>query len=206
MNRSSVAAQVLVLAILAHTSAFAATPLPSVSALVKRLQTSGRGEATLAQTVVSAGETLRADRGRLSLEPPDRMRIDFQTSGEKVTMRADGGEWIQPSMKQLLKLRPEQAQAAVSTWRAFMDGGAATYRETARGSRRYRLVPLEPSDGTADSIDVELGADGLPRRLQLWIADQRWLLTLGSWTFGKPKGSPAFTLRAPSGYSVFEWP
>jgi hypothetical protein len=188
------------------SSAWAAKPLTSVSTLVKKLQTSGRGEATLTQTVVASGETLRADRGRLSLEPPDRMRIDFKTSGEQVTMRADGGEWMQPSLRQLLVLRPEQAQAVVATWRAFLDGGAATYREISRGPRRYRLVPLSESEGSADSIDVELGSDQLPRRLQMWVGEQHWWLTLGSWTFAKPKGSTAFTLRAPAGYSVFEWP
>jgi outer membrane lipoprotein-sorting protein len=193
-------------AFLGVSPALGAAPLASVATLVKRLQTSGRGEATLTQTVVASGETLRADRGRLSLEPPDRMRIDFKSSGEQVTMRADGGEWIQPSLRQLLVLRPDQAQAVVSAWQAFLDGGAGTYRETSRGSRRYRLIPLQPGEGSADSIDVEVGADQLPRRLQLWIGDQRWWLTLSSWTFAKPKGSVAFTLRAPAGYSVFEWP
>lgn len=197
---------VTLLAVLGVSPALAAAPLSSVATLVKRLQTSGRGEAMLTQTVVASGETLRADRGRLSLEPPDRMRIDFKSSGEQVTMRADGGEWIQPSLRQLLVLRPDQAQAVVSTWRAFLDGGAGTYRETSRGARRYRLTPLRPDEGSADSIDVEVGADKLPRRLELWIGDQRWWLTLSSWTFAKPKGSAAFTLRAPAGYSVFEWP
>lgn len=184
----------------------AAKPLTSVSTLMKRLQASGRGEVSMTQTVVSAGETLRAERGRLSLEPPDRMRIDFQTSGERVTMRADGGEWVQPSLRQLLILRPEQAQAVVTTWRAFLDGGGEIYRERARGSGRYRLTPLVAGEGSADSIDVELGESGLPRRLELWIGDQRWWLTLSSWAFAKAKGPSAFTLRAPAGYSIFEWP
>jgi len=199
-------ALVALLALFGVTPSFAAsTPLTSVSTLMKKLEASGRGEVTMTQTVISEGETLRADRGKLSLEPPDRMRVDFK-SGERVTMRADGGEWMQPSLRQLLILRPEQAQAVVSTWRAFLDGGRDSYRETARGSRKYRLIPISPDESSADSIEVELGTDRLPRRLQLWIGDQRWWLTLSSWAFAKPKGATAFTLRAPSGYSVFEWP
>lgn len=193
------------LATLAAGTSLAAGRLAAVTPLVERLRAAGRGDAQITQTVVSAGETLRADRGQLSLEPPDRLRIDFK-SGERVTMRSDGGEWIQPSLRQLLVLRPEQAQAVLSAWRAFLDGGAAAYRERARGPRRYRLVSLDAESADADSVDVELGADGLPRRLVLWVGDQRWHLTLSRWSFGRPRGVPSFTLRAPPGYSVFEWP
>jgi len=180
--------------------------LVSVARLVGRLQRAGRGEAALTQEVLSGGETLRSDRGRIVLEPPDRMRIDFRTSGERVTMRADGGEWIQPSLRQLLILRPEQAQAVVTTWRSFLAGGASAYRERPLGARVYRLIPKTTIDQGADSLDVELGSDGLPDHVSLWVGDQRWKLRLSGWTFGKARGPSAFTLRAPPGYSVFNWP
>ena len=196
----------LLATVVALSSSQAAERLASVSTLVQRLGAAGRGEAALTQTVVAEGETLRADRGRIALEPPDRMRIDFRSSGEQVTMRADGGEWIQPSLQQLLILRPEQAQAVVATWRALLGGGADSYRERARGPRRYRLIPRSPGGEGADSLDVELGSNGLPRRVELWVGEQRWRLTLSRWTFAKPKGAASFTLRAPAGYSVFEWP
>jgi hypothetical protein len=195
----------LSMALLGASPASATERLASVSPLIQRLQRAGRGEAVITQTVVSAAETLRSERGTLVLEPPDRLRIDFR-SGERVTMRGDGGEWIQPSLRQLLILRPEQAQTVLVTWRAFLDGGAGAYRERARGARRYRLVPLASDEAGADSLDVQLGPDGLPRRLELWVGDQRWWLTLSRWTFAKPKGVAAFTLRAPPGYSVFQWP
>ncbi len=188
------------------TSADASGRLAAVGPLVERLRSSGHAEAAMSQTVLSEGETLRVDRGRLALEPPDRMRIDYRDSGERVTMRADGGEWIQPSLKQLLILRPEQAQAVVAAWRAFLDGGAGAYRERAQGAGRYRLTPLGASATGADSLDVELGRDRLPRRIDLWVGDQRWALALSRWTFGRPRGSSAFTLRAPAGYSVLQWP
>jgi len=186
-----------------------ATPVPhlaSTNALMKRLGSAGRGEAHMTQTIMAESETVRADRGRIALEPPDRLRIDFEDSGERITMRGDGGEWLQPSLKQLLILRPSQAQAVVATWRAFLDGGASAYHERARGQGRYRLTPARPAESDADSIDVELGPDGLPRRVDLWVADQRWRLVLQGWTFAKAKGSSSFRLRAPAGYATFEWP
>jgi hypothetical protein len=121
-------------------------------------------------------------------------------------MRSDGGEWIQPSLRQLLVLRPEQAQAVLAAWRAFLDGGATVYCERPRGPSRYRLIALDPEQADADSVDVELSADGLPRRLDLWVGDQRWRLTLSRWSFGRPKGAASFRLHAPAGYNVFEWP
>jgi len=184
----------------------AGTPLASTASLVARLGRTGHGEARLVQTVVAQGETLRADRGRVALEPPDRLRLDFAASGERITMRGDGGEWLQPAMKQLLILRPEQAQTVVATWRAFLDGGAGAYRERALGPRRYRLIPIADANADADSLEVELGPDRLPRRVQIWVQDQRWWLTLSSWSFGRPKGPTAFTVRAPAGYAVLEWP
>ena len=191
---------------LATSNAPAAEHLASTSGLTKRLARTGRGEARLTQTVVADGETLRADRGRIVLEPPNRLRLDFASSGEQITMRGDGGEWLQPKLRQLLILRPEQAQAVVATWRSFLDGGADSYRERSRGPRRYRLLPLAATEDGPDSLDVELGPDGLPRHVDLWVGDQCWRLALAGWSFGKAKGSAAFTLRAPIGYNVFEWP
>jgi hypothetical protein len=173
--------------------------------LSERLQRHGRADARLTQTVVAAGETLRSDRGRLALEPPDRLRLDF-TSGERVTLRGDGGEWLQPQLEQLLVFRPEQSQTVVGLWRAFLGGGGSAYGERALGSRRYRLVAREPAAGEPDSLEVTLGRDGLPARVEAWAGDQRWVLALRGWAFARPRGAEAFRLRAPAGYSVFEWP
>lgn len=160
----------------------------------------------MVQTVLAEGETLRADRGKVALELPDCLRLDFTRSGERVTMRGDGGEWLQPALEQLLVLRPEQAQTAVGLWRAFLDGGRRGYDERRRGPGRYQLVPREPGAGEPDSLEVRLSRDGLPARIEAWSGGQRWAFDLSRWTFSRPRGAGAFTLRAPTGFSVFEWP
>ena len=83
-----------------------AAPLESSRALVRSLAQRGRAEATLRYVVASApGSAPRSVRATLALEPPDRARLDVPATGEKITLRGDGGEWLQPSMKQLIKLR-----------------------------------------------------------------------------------------------------
>jgi hypothetical protein len=174
--------------------------------LAERLLASGRAEARLTQTVLAAGETLRADRGRLTLEKPDRMRLDFTRSGERLTVRGDGGEWLQPAARQLLVLRAEQALAAVGLWQILLDGRDDAFSERSLGGGRYRLVARGRDAGLPDSIVVKLGPDRLPRRLDAWMGDQRFVLALSGWSFSRPRGRAAFVLRAPPGYAVLEAP
>jgi hypothetical protein len=184
----------------------AAEPPAATRALVERLKRSGRAEARLVQTVTAAGETLRADRGRVALEHPDRLRLDFTGSGERVTMRGDGGEWLQPSLRQLFVLRAEQAQTVVALWRAFLGDRERSYDEREVRPRVYRLVPRVPDPTEPDSLEVRLGVDRLPSHVVAWSGDQRWSLALAGWKLTRPRGAEAFTLRAPPGYEVFEWP
>jgi len=174
--------------------------------LAARLVASGRAEARLIQTVLAAGETLRADRGRLTLETPDRLRLDFTRSGERLTVRGDGGEWLQPAARQLLVLRAEQALAAVGLWQILLDGREEAFTERALGGGRYRLVARNRDPSLPDSIVVKLGPDRLPRRIDAWVGDQRFVLALLGWGFSRPKGRAAFVLRAPPGYAVLEAP
>mgnify|MGYP001195749181 CR=1 FL=1 len=84
----------------------AAKPTPATLAstrtLVAKLAGSGRGEA---RVTVSRGDPLggpdRVDEGRLALEPPDRVRLDFGATGERIALRGDGGEWVQPATRPL---------------------------------------------------------------------------------------------------------
>ena len=197
---------VLLVFVLAAAQAAAATAsLQATKPLVDRLSRSGHAETRIGQTISSEGETLRSARGRLSLEPPDRLRIDFD-GGEKVTMRKDGGEWIQPGVRQMLVLKPGQAQAAVSIWRTFLSGGAQAFHERVLGARRFQLVSRDTSSGLPDSVQVEQGADRLPARIELWVGGEQWSLHLSRWTFAHARGDSAFKLHAPSGYQVFDWP
>ena len=197
----AIALLMLGLPLVAHAQRPAAT-----RTLADRLTRVGRGEARITQTVTAVGETLRTDRGRLTLEPPDRLRLDFSGSGERVTMRGDGGEWLQPATRQLLILKPDQSQAVVGMWRAFLSAGSEEFIETTLGPRRYRLTPRDAEAGWPDSVVVRLGPDRLPTRIEAWTGEQRWLLALSGWSFGRARGPEAFRLRAPSGYTVFEWP
>jgi hypothetical protein len=174
--------------------------------LAARLKSAGRAEANLIQTVLAGGETLRSDRGRVALETPDRMRLDFTKSGEKLTVRGDGGEWLQPAARQLLVLRAEQALAAMGLGQVLLGGRDGAFVERALGGGRYRLVARSADPGMPDSILVRLGPDRLPRRIEAWIGDQRFVLALSGWTFSRPRGREAFTLRAPPGYAVLQAP
>jgi outer membrane lipoprotein-sorting protein len=197
---------ILLLGVLALAQvAAAATTLQATQPLVDRLSRSGRAETRITQTIRSDEETLRSAHGRLALEPPDRLRIDFD-GGERVTMRKDGGEWVQPAAQQMLVLKAGQAQAAVSIWKAFLSGGTRAFHERALGAGRYQLVARDSSSGLPDSARVEQGADGLPERIELWVGEERWSLRLGHWTFAHARGDSAFKLRAPAGYQVFDWP
>jgi hypothetical protein len=181
-------------------------PLAATRTLLERLTRSGRGDARLEQTITAAGDTVRSARGRIALEPPDRLRLDFEGDGERVTMRADGGEWLQPVTRQMLVLRPGQAEAAVAIWRALLGGGDQSFAERSLGGGRYLLVARSADSGLPDSVQVNQTANGLPERVELWVGEERWSLRLSHWSFSHARGDAAFRLQAPAGYSTFDWP
>jgi hypothetical protein len=179
-----------------------ADPPRATKVLADRLRATGRAEAEVTQSL--PGDAT-AHRGTLALEPPDRVRLDFPKTGERLTVRTDGGEWLQPAAKQLLVLRPEHAAEAARAWSIFLDGERSAYAESGRGPRRSALIPREPG-GPIDSVVVSLDAAGLPARLEAFTAGERLVYTFQSWRFTRPKGSTAFTLRAPAGYGIIELP
>ncbi len=193
--------------ILAATLALAgsvdAAPLESSRALVEQLRHAGRAEATLAWTLVGPLGEPAAQRGQLALEPPSFARLDVARTGEIVTLRPDGGEWLQPQLHQMIRLSPRHAGAAMRWWRLLAGGEGA--RERRLGPGRYRLVVSGPT-AAADSAEVMLDARGLPARLRLGEGDEAQEYRLSGWRFVKARGERDFRITAPPGIESVELP
>lgn len=182
--------------------------LVSTRALVAKLKASGRGEASITVTLTDPlGGADHVQAGRLALEPRDRVRLDFAATGERVAVRGDAGEWIQPQARQMVRLGPDQAGMAAWLWEILMQGGTGGFSERAAGPRRHVLTPRDPEAGLPESIVVALDAAGLPTRIE--FTESPGVTTryrFKGWRFMRPRGAPGFTLSAPRGYSVVELP
>ena len=188
-----------------------ATPasLASTRALAAGLARSGRAEATLSWSVPGPpGGMPSVLRGTLAVEPPDRARLDVVGTGERITLRADGGEWLQPALKQFVLLTPRHSVAAMRWWRLLAgSGGAGGTEEHRLEARHYRLVVPATPQADADSAEVWLDARGLPSRLEL--ADGmggRSAYRLAGWRFTRARGVGAFRLAPPPGVETVELP
>ena len=188
---------------------FAASPafaLESSAALARQLRATGRAEATLRYVLTPPGGKAKTVHARLSLESPDRARLDVASTGEIIVARSDGGEWLQPSLKQMLRFRPQQAAAALRWWRVLLgEDRSADERRVAPG--RY-VVTLFDSDGAPqDSAEVTLGARGLPIRLVTPAGEaEAQVYRLEGWQFARPRGAAYFRLAAPAGYESITLP
>ena len=174
--------------------------LSATRELVRRLA-AGRGEVAIAQRETDAlGEVGTPRQGTLALEPPDRMKLAL-VGGEVLTVRRDGGEWLQPSLGQMIRFGTSGAGAATHLWGLLL-GRAQGAIETPRGASGWRLrFPAE--DGALDSVHVDLGPDQLPRRILAWpAAGGRFEARLSGWKFGRAAGVKAFSQRAPKGIEV----
>ncbi len=210
-----VLAATLVGALVLPSGSFAA-PLESTRGLVAQLRRSGRAEAVLGWTVAGPpGRAAETRSGRLALEPPSLARLDVQATGESITLRDDGGEWLQPSLKQLVRLSPRHSVAAMRWWRLLAStggggsgaGGAAQVKESRLAPRRYRLVVSGDVSSAADSAEVWLNARGLPARLVLADGEGgRQAYRLSGWRFMRARGAPAFRVSLPSGMESVELP
>lgn len=175
-----------------------AAPLESTRQLALNLKRAGRAEVTLSW---DPGDGRHS--GALTLEPPSLARLDVATTGEKVTLRADGGEWLQPALHQLVRLSPEHSGAAMRWWRLLAGGEPARERRLGRGG--YRLVVGTGAE--ADSAEVWLDARGLPARLVLGdgIAGAQGYALRG-WRFTRARGVASFRISPPPGVEVVELP
>jgi hypothetical protein len=183
----------------------APAPLGSTRALLAGLRAAGRGEATvqLSRTDPVGGRST-VTRGRLVLELPRLARLEL-ADGQRLTLREDGGDWLQPATRQLVRAGSRSAAGALAWWGALLDPQAAGVRERKDGPRRYSLV--RPGAGGEQTQRVELAADGLPRLLVLETGPgERVEYRLTRWRFVRPRGRKDFVLEAPAGFEVVEMP
>jgi outer membrane lipoprotein-sorting protein len=196
----------LTMLLLASALATAGPGGASSRALLSRLAESGRAVATLERDDVDPlrGET-RTLSGSLALEPPDLARLELAQSGEIVTLRSDGGEWLQPRLVQMLRLGPRQAGAARRWWSLLLPGNASRFREVPLGQRRYLVIA--GAGGAADSAWVTLDRAGLPSKLRFRDAAGEFVdVRFRGWRFEHGRGRAAFTQSAPAGIHVIDLP
>lgn len=180
-------------------------PLASTRALLEGLRARGRGEATLRLSRFDplSGRAV-ARRGRLILELPRFARLELE-DGECLTLREDGGDWLQPAVRQLVRAGSRSAAGALVWWGALLDPQAAGIEERKVGAREYLLV--QPGGGGAPAQRIELGADGLPRRLTVEPGQgEKVEYRLTRWRFVRARGRADFVLAAPAGFEVVEMP
>lgn len=188
------------------SAAPAAWALESAAGLSRELSATGRAEATLRYVTPSPTGSPRAVHARLALEAPDRARLDVSSTGEKIVARADGGEWLQPSLRQMLRFRPQQATAALRWWRVLL-GEERSARERRVAPNRYVVTLLDARGAPEDSAEVTVGARGLPVRLVTPAGDpEAQVFRLEGWQFTRPRGESAFRLKAPAGFETVELP
>jgi hypothetical protein len=186
-------------------SAEVVTPLASSRALIAGLRSAGRAEATLQLGRLDplSGRT-NVVRGRLVLELPRFARLELD-DGQRLTLREDGGDWLQPATRQLVRAGSRSAAGALVWWGALLDPQAAGVRERKVGTRRYVLT--RPGAGEALAQRIELGADGLPRRLTVETSPgERVEYRLTRWRFARSRGPADFVLQPPAGFEVVELP
>lgn len=189
----------------ADPAATAPPPPAAAREFSRRLARAGRAEASLTrrfQDPLRGGQVVM--HGRLALEPPDRARIDFDETGERVTLRADGGEWLQPQLEQMLRFGQAGAMGALRWWTLFGGVTGAGVSERRIGPREW-MITMPASGVAGDSARVELDAVGLPHRIVIVEeAGAPVEYRLEGWRFTKPRGRPAFVIQAPPGYEVFD--
>ena len=178
--------------------------LQSSAKLAKQLRAAGRAQVTLRYALPGdPGDAPREVRGTLALEPPDRVRLDVTGTGERLVARGDGGEWLQPSTRQLLRFGPRHVSPAFRWWRVLL-GDAGAVRERRVGEGRYVLV-MKDEAGAADSATVWLDSGGLPSRLDVGDGEGG-SYRLSGWKFLAARGAAGFRLAAPAGYETIDLP
>ena len=171
--------------------------------LVSRLRASGRVEVKVERLALDpiSGST-QAMRGVLALEPPHRADIVFPATGERITVRADGGEWLQPALRQMIRLGAGDAAGITRWWDLLMGPDPGEFNARRVSPRRWIVVAAERG-GYADSAWITLSADGLPIRLEVAeTPGARSMYRFREWTFVKPRGRQAFVIQPPPGYEV----
>lgn len=174
--------------------------------LVERLNATGRAEARIERRAPDPfGGVEQHAIGRLSLESPDRARLDFERTRESVTLRANGGEWLQPELRQMIRFGPVSARVGLRWWNVMLGRSGVSYEERALGGGRYLLLLSSVPGAAADSAWVTVGGDRLPQLLEVAEADGAHVsYRLDRWRFTAPRGAAAFVLRAPVGFETVD--
>ena len=181
------------------------TPLVSTRTLLAKLRVAGRAEASLRfeRRDPLSGRT-SALRGRLALELPHFARLDLG-DGQQLTLREDGGDWLQPATRQLIRAGARSTAGLLGWWGALLDPRGAGPRETRAGPRAYVLLPPGVDETMAQRM--ELGADGLPRRVVIALNPEESIeYQIARWRFVRPRGRSGFVLEVPRGYELVEVP
>ena len=189
--------------VLAVTLAHAASVPVSSKALSSKLEKAGRAEARFTEHIANPlGDPLQRS-GKVALEKGQRVRLDYGSAGEALTLRPDGGEWLQPDLGQMVKMGPTGTDLT-RVWQMLVGGAGAGLVERPRGTRRWTLIPTA-SDAVTDSAHVDLDAAGLPTRLVVFLgAEQTIEYRFQSWRFAAAKGRAAFVLSPKPGMQVIE--
>lgn len=181
-------------------------PLASSRVLAERMRARGRATALIERRATDplTGAAV-TQRGRIALEPPDRARLDLDRTGESVTLRGDGGEWLQPPLGQMLRLRPEAAEAALRWWSLLLPGAERRFEERRLAPRVHAVVARHEDLG--DTAFVTLDGAGLPSRLRFRDpAGETVEVRLSGWTFTRSRGRDAFVIVPPAGVTVVTLP
>ncbi len=182
--------------------------LESAQAFATRLRSSGRAEARVERRALDAftGEW-RSIHGRVALEPPDRALLEFPSTGERIALRGDGGEWLQPRLGQMLRLSPEHAAAARGWWELLLPGAGGRFEEEALGAGRFAVVRKEEARRGSDTAWVGLDAGGLPARLEYHVeGGGRIEYRLRGWKFPRARGRSGFVIEPPDSLQVVDLP
>jgi hypothetical protein len=201
------------LALLAGLTAFApaargSAPLEAAKALAERLGGTGRAEAQLERRALDAFTgKWRSSRGRVALEPPDRALLEFPATGERVALRGDGGEWLQPGLGQMLRLGPANAAAARRWWELLLPGAGDRFVEQRLGPGQFAVVRRSEGAGDADTARVTLDAQGLPAQLEYRMPGaDRVEYRMRAWKFPRARGRAAFVIHPPDSLQIVELP
>ncbi len=195
---------VALLALLLATGAGAppaATAPASTRVLLAKLRAAGRAEVGVrVERRDPLGGGARVARGRLALELPRFARLDLD-DGQRLTLRDDGGDWLQPATRQLIRAGARTTSGLLLWCGALLDPRTPGLVERKIGAREYALVPRAPAVG--DTQRVTLGGDGLPLRVVVTSSPGESVeYRLSGWRFGPARGRSGFVLEPPRGYEV----
>ncbi len=203
MNRASRLAALALLAIFAGAGDSVAARLESSAALSRELSRGRSAQVTLHWTTSALpGMPPRTVTGTLTLEAPDRVRLDLAGTGERLVARDDGSEWLQPATRQLLRFGAQQGAPALRWWRALL-GDTSQVAERPLAPRRFALVQRTRA-GVADSALVRLDGRGLPGELEIASGDGTLRYRLSGWRFARGRGPAYFRIVAPAGYETVD--